>query len=65
MTAAFSNENHPLSYGIREACAATGLGRSTLYRLIDEGQIKTFKIGARTLILYRVLQDFLERRAAA
>lgn len=54
-----------LSYGISDACRVTGLSRSTLYRLIDHGDIETFKIGTRTLVLRRVLEAFLERQAAA
>lgn len=54
-----------LSYGIKDAVAATGLSRQTLYRLIGRGEIATFKIGARTLILESVLRGFLQGRAAA
>jgi excisionase family DNA binding protein len=54
-----------LSYGIKEAAAALGLSRATLYRLIGRGDLPTFKIGTRTLILRRTLEAFLELRMAA
>lgn len=39
-----------LSYTIREAEVALGVGRSTIYKLIGEGRLKVSKVGARTLI---------------
>ena len=53
-----------LSFRIDEAVEATGLGRSTLYRLISDGQLKTFKVGTRTLIMASVLTDFLESKTS-
>lgn len=50
-----------LSYRIKEACDATGLSRSTLYRLIDRGEIKTFKVGDCALISRDELEAFLKR----
>ena len=50
-----------LAYGIREACTATGLGRSILYQLIADGDLKTFKIGSRRLIAEDDLIAFIER----
>lgn len=40
----------PIAYGVREACAATGLGRSTLYELIRTKQLTSVKIAGRRLI---------------
>lgn len=69
--AAPSNENDRLpaadvlAYSMKDAARATGLSRSTLYCLVERGDLRTFKIGTRTLILRRVLEAFLERQAAA
>lgn len=46
-----------LLHPIPDAAVVLGIGRSTLYELISAGQIKTVKIGRRTLIA----QDELER----
>ena len=54
-----------LSYNIREATAALGISRATLYRLMERGEIRPFKIGARTLMLRSELDTFLERHAGA
>ncbi|NVK19767.1 MAG: helix-turn-helix domain-containing protein [Methylocystaceae bacterium] len=48
-----------LSYGIRQACEATSLGRSFLYQEISEGRLPTFKVGARTLIAASDLEAWL------
>lgn len=50
-----------LSYGIRQACEATGLGRSFIYSEIAEGRLPTFKVGSRTLIAADDLTAWLER----
>lgn len=40
----------PLACSINEAARRTGLSRSTLYRLMDSGQLDHVKIGGRRLI---------------
>lgn len=42
-----------------EAAALIGVGRSTLYELVKSGEIKTVKIGRRTLIADDELQRFV------
>lgn len=49
-----------LSVTIPEAGEMLGLGRSTLYRLINEGQLKPKKVGKRTLFLVSDLKAFIE-----
>jgi excisionase family DNA binding protein len=38
------------AYRINDASRAIGLGRSTLYKLINEGKLKSVTIAGRTLI---------------
>ncbi len=40
----------PITVSIAEACLLTGLGRSTLYRLIAANALKTVKVGKRRLL---------------
>lgn len=54
-----------LSYGIREAGQALGVSRPTLYRLIARGELATFKMGSRTLILRTELEALLDRLSGA
>ena len=50
-----------LAYGINQAVKATSVGRSLLYEQIKAGNLKTFKIGTRTLIATEDLIAWLER----
>jgi excisionase family DNA binding protein len=49
-----------LTCTIAEACQVTGLGRTKLYELIEEGHLATTTIGRRRLVLVRSLQTLLE-----
>jgi excisionase family DNA binding protein len=50
-----------LTLTVREALRATGLGRTTLYKLIDDGKLRRVKIGKRVLIPF----DDLKKLVAA
>ena len=47
-----------LLYSIKEACAALGIARSTLYSLIGAGRIEVLKVGRRTLLKARSVRAF-------
>lgn len=51
----------PLSVRIPTAVKMTGIGRSKLYELIQEGEIDVVKIGSSTLIPVASLHQLLER----
>jgi excisionase family DNA binding protein len=42
--------NGKLAYSIKEACAASSLGRTTLYAHIAAGRLRAHRIGGRTVI---------------
>ena len=44
---------------MREAARATGLGRSSIYKLIDDGKLRRIKVGKRTLVWYDDLQKLV------
>lgn len=48
-----------LSYTVKEACEATGLGVTTIYELIKAGRLRKVKIGTRTLIPRSSLEALL------
>lgn len=48
-----------LAYSITEAAEALSLGRTTINRMIRDGQIKAVKVGGRTLIPAESLQAVL------
>jgi len=45
---------------INEVCKLIGISRRTVYRLIEQGELKKIKIGSRTLIKRSILNRFLE-----
>jgi excisionase family DNA binding protein len=40
----------PVAFGVMDWCQATSLGRSTVYRLMDSGEISFVCVGRRRLI---------------
>lgn len=51
-----------LANRIQDACRRLGVGRSTLYELIKAGEIRTIKIGTRTLVPEDELQKVIRSR---
>lgn len=50
-----------LAYSIPDFMQAAGIGsRSTIYREISEGRLKTVKVGSRRLIPYDSAKEWLE-----
>lgn len=47
-----SGERQPakLAYSIKEACAASSLGRTTIYSHIAAGRLRATRVGGRTVI---------------
>ena len=50
-----------IAYRIPDASRATGIGRTTLYKLISGGELPIVKIGTRSLIRRIDLEDLLGR----
>ena len=56
-----NSESFPkLGYSFKEAQKITGVGRTTLWKAIDEGRLKCFRVGRRVLFSLKHLQDFME-----
>lgn len=47
------------SFSIAEAAQKTGLGRTTIYGLINDGHLPSLKIGGRRLILASDLRNLI------
>lgn len=58
-----NNYTRPLAYSIKEACAASSLGRTTLYTHISSGRLKAVRVGGRTIIPIESLQALLAGEA--
>ena len=52
----------PLAHSVIDAGARLGVGRTTIFQLIAEGQLRTFKIGARTLVPEDELRRLIETK---
>ena len=48
-----------LAYTPREACEALRIGRTKLYELLAEGQLKAVALGGKTLILREEIERFV------
>jgi len=51
--------NVPMAMSPRDAARAIGISRSTLYRLIQQGRVRTVKIGRRTLVPTSALAELI------
>ena len=49
-----------ISYNVKEATKALGIGRTTLYKLIEEGRLMPKKIGRRTLFRAEDLRQLID-----
>ncbi|MBL4717159.1 MAG: helix-turn-helix domain-containing protein [Erythrobacter sp.] len=47
---------------VPEACRYLGIGRSSLYVLIGEGEVEVIKLGSSTLVLTASLRSLVKRR---
>ena len=50
----------PLTYRIPDAVRVSGLGRTTLYRLMNAGKLRSIQVGGRRLIVAESLRELLE-----
>lgn len=48
-----------LAMGVREAAAAIGVGKDALYKAIRRGEIRTTKLGSKTLVPVQELERLL------
>ncbi len=55
----------PIAMRVPEACRYLGIGRSTLYVLIGEGDVEIVKLGASTLVVTESLRALVERKRAS
>lgn len=52
-----------LALGIDEAARVIGVARSMLYEIVARGEIESFKLGRRRLILVKTLDAYINRVA--
>jgi excisionase family DNA binding protein len=52
-----------LALRVNEASVAAGISRTTIYKLMTDGKLRTTKVGGRRLILREDLQALLQAGA--
>ena len=56
------NPNDRITYGIEDAYHQLGVSRSTLYQLIQSGELSSIKVGKRRLVSRHALEQFIARK---
>lgn len=53
----------PLTVSVKRAARELNIGRTKVYELINEGQLKTIKIGRRTLVTMSSIHALVDQAA--
>lgn len=53
----------PIATSVNGAAKALGLGRTSIYALINEGRLEKVKLGRRTLITVASIHDLIARQS--
>lgn len=49
---------------VRDTCACLGVGRTTVYKLLEEQKLRSIKIGDRRLVLRASVDELLAQASA-
>lgn len=58
-----STTPEPLTVTVKEAQRITGLGHSTIYKLIGEKRLTSIKVGTRTLVTFQSIKSLVQAAA--
>ncbi len=50
----------PITCSVKAAVSATGLGKDTLYKMMDDGRLESATVGGRRLIFVSSLEGLLD-----
>jgi excisionase family DNA binding protein len=54
-------DDRPLLLTVRQAAVLLGVGRTTMYRLMDTGEVSSIHVGASRRITLSSVYDYVER----
>lgn len=55
----------PLSVGVEDGARLIGVARSMFYEILARGEIESFKLGRRRLVLVKELEAYINRQPKA
>lgn len=53
----------PLSVGVEDGARMIGVARSMFYEILARGELKSFKLGRRRLVLVKDMESYINRQA--
>lgn len=53
----------PLSVGVEDGARMIGVARSMFYEILARGELKSFKLGRRRLVLVKDMEAYINRQA--
>jgi len=60
------NQQHavpPLSVGVEDGARMIGVARSMFYEILARGELRSFKLGRRRLVLVKDMEVYINRQA--
>lgn len=57
------NALSPLSVGVEDGARMIGVARSMFYEILARGELKSFKLGRRRLVLVKDMEAYINRQA--
>ena len=54
---------NPLSVGVEDGARMIGVARSMFYEILARGELKSFKLGRRRLVLVKDMEAYINRQA--
>jgi excisionase family DNA binding protein len=54
--------SHPFLYSPRDAATFLGVGRTTIYKLLNSGELESMYVGAARRIPLSTMREFINRR---
>jgi excisionase family DNA binding protein len=54
----------PIVASVNETMATLKIGREKIYQLLNSGELKSYREGGSRKILWRSIEDYVERRLA-
>ena len=56
------NNGRPIVASVNETMSALGIGREKIYRLLNSGELESYREGSSRKILWRSIEAYVERR---